>query len=85
MSPLFGFTEIAFAALPIGEDAPVMRGIIKRSRRRGRAANATVGTVSGLLSCVRHRLRCAGIAARRLPCQQTGYGVSVGPNKGDML
>jgi hypothetical protein len=38
MSPLFRFTEIGYAALPIGEDAQAMRGIGKRSRRRGRAA-----------------------------------------------
>jgi len=85
MFPLFGITEIAFPALPIGEDAQVMRGIIKRSRRRGRAGKATEGTVSGLLSSVRQRLRCAGIAARYLPCQQAGYCVSAVPNKGNML
>jgi hypothetical protein len=81
----YGATEIDFPASPIGEDARVMRGIIKRFRQRGEAGKPTEGVGSSSLSCVRSRLRCASIAARDLPCQQTGADVSVAPYSLNML
>ena len=78
-------TEIDFPAFPIGEDARVMRDIIKRSRQCGEAGKSTEGAASGSLSGVRSRLRCASIAARGLPCQQTGADVSVAPYSLNML